>query len=244
MGVPCFSVFRYGFSVLVGAQVGERDGDAGIQESQFTHALGYGRVIIYGGGEDAGIGPELLARAGLVGIAHNLHVVERLSLLVFLLVDVTVAIYLRHHVRRKCVHAAHTHAVESARHLVGALVELTAGMQHGHHHFERALVHLLVLIYRNAAAVVHYGDGIIFVDGYLYVCAVTGHCLVDRVVHGLVHQVVQTFFGDVSNIHCRAFAHGFQALKHLDVTGGIVVSVVLIFCHFVVSVLLVCKVTK
>ncbi len=49
--------------------------------------------------------------------------------------------------------------------------------------------------------------------------AIAGHGLVDGVVHSLVHQVVKTFFADVTDIHRRALAHGLKSLKDLYITG-------------------------
>ena len=56
--------------------------------------------------------------------------------------------------RRKRVHARYAHAVQTARNLVAALVELAAGMEHGQHDFERRLALLFVEVGRDAAAVV------------------------------------------------------------------------------------------
>ncbi len=101
-------------ALFVGPFVGQGDGDAGVQVCQLAHALGYGVVFKFRRGEDGGVGPELLACARQLGVAYDLHVVEWLSLLVFLLVYVAVAEHLRLHVRGECVDAAHAHAVQSA----------------------------------------------------------------------------------------------------------------------------------
>jgi len=92
-------------------------------------------------------------------------------------------------------------------------------MEHGHNHLERALVQFLVLIDRYSATVVFDSDRVVLVDRHLDVVAKACHSLVYRVVYGLVDEVVQTFFADVADIHGRTFAHGFQALQHLDVGG-------------------------
>ena len=217
-------------ALLVGAHVLQRDG-AGVQIGQFAHTLGYDVVLVFRGCEDGAVGPELLARSRQLRVADYLHVVQRLALLVLLLVDVAVAEHLRQHVCRQGVHARHAHAVQTAGNLVGTLVELTAGVEHGHDNFQGRLVHLLVLVDGNATAVVLNGDTVIFVDGYFNVGAVAGHGLVDGVVDGLIDQVVETLLADVSDIHGRALAHGLQSLEHLDVTRGIVTCVVQFFCH-------------
>ena len=88
-----------------------------------------------------------------------------------------------------------------------------------------------VLVYGYSSPIVLHGYGVIFVNRYFDVATITGHSLVDGVVHGFVNEVMQALFADVSNVHRRAFAHRFQAFKHLDVTGRVVVLVVLIFYH-------------
>ena len=224
--------FLTGLSVFVGAQVGKCNLDAGIEEGQFAHTTGNDVPLIVGGGEDGGVWPELLARTAQGGLADDLHGIEGLALLVFLLIDFSVAIDLRCHVARQGIDARDTDAVETAGNLIRAFIELTAGMEDGHDDFESRLVHLLVLVDGDASAVVLYGDRFVFVDGYFDVGAIAGHSLVDRVVDGFVDQVVETFLRDVTDIHGRAFAHGLESFQNLNVTGGIVVCALIIFCHF------------
>ncbi len=221
-----------GLSFVVGTQVGQRDGDACIEECQLAHAAGNDVPLIGGGGEDGGVGPELLSRTPQFGFAHHLDGVERFALLVLLLIDFPVAENLRKHVRRQCVHTTHAHAVQTAADLVGAFVELASGMQHRHDHFEGRLVHFFVLVNGNATAVVLHGDGVVRVDGHFYMGTEACHGLVDRVVNGLVYQMVQSFFADVANIHGRTLADSLKSFEHLNVTGRIVALVFLYFCHF------------
>ena len=116
LGVEHFRLAQVAF--LVGTQVGERDGDSGVQIGQFTHSLGDDVVFVFCSGEDGWVGPELLACAPDFGFSHHFDGIERFSLLVFLLVNLSVAKNLRHHVRRQRVDAAYAHAVESAGDLV------------------------------------------------------------------------------------------------------------------------------
>ena len=59
------------------------------------------------------------------------------------------------------------------------------------------------------------------------------HRLIDRVINGLVDQMVKALLADVTNVHRRAFTYGFQSLEHLNVTRGIILFLVqLFFCHF------------
>jgi hypothetical protein len=50
-------------------------------------------------------------------------------------------------------------------------------------------------------------------------CTVTGHSLVDGVVHYFIYQVVETLLADVSNVHRRAFTDCLKALKDLNAVG-------------------------
>ena len=94
-------------------------------------------------------------------------------------------------------------------------------MEHGQHHFERRFALLFVVVGRDAAAVVAYGDGIIFVDRHVDVGTVAGQRLVDRVVDYLIDQMVQTLLTNVADIHGGALAHRFEALKDLNIRRGI-----------------------
>ena len=86
----------------------------------------------------------------------------------------------------------------------------------------------LVHVHRNTTSVVLYRDRLVLVDGNLDVRAIACHRLVDGVVHGLVHKVMETFLTDIADIHGRTLAHSLKTLQHLNVTGGIVVLVYLI----------------
>ena len=204
-------------ALFVLAKVDEVDGDAGIQVSQLTHTTCDDVPLVGGGGEDGGVWPELLARSRLVGVANNLHIVERLALLILLLIDVSVAEHLRNHVCRQSVHTRHADTVQTTRHLIGALVELTSGVEHGHDDLKGRLMHLLMLVDGNTAAVVLHGDGIILVDGYFDILAKASHCLVDGVIDGFVDQVMKTLLTDVANVHGGTLTHGLKAFEHLNI---------------------------
>ena len=137
------------------------------------------------------------------------------------LVDLAVTMDLDHQPLRQCVHYGCAHAVQTSRDLVAALVELTAGVEHRQHHFERRFALLLVVVGRNTAAVVPDGDGVVLVDRHVDVGAVARQRLVDRVVHDLVNQVVETLLADVADVHGGTLAHRFEALEDLDVRRGI-----------------------
>ena len=108
-------------------------------------------------------------------------------------------------------------AVQAAGHLVGVLVELTAGMQLGHDDLGRRHALFLVDVDRDAAAVVAHRDRAVAVQQHVDAVAEAGEGFVDRVVDHLVDHVMQAgAVVGVADIHARALAHGIEALQDLD----------------------------
>ena len=90
-------------------------------------------------------------------------------------------------------------------------------MEHGKHHLEGRLVHLLVHIHGDTTAVVHHAYAVVFEDSDFDMVGVAGEGFVYGVVHDLIDQMVQAAARDVSDVHRRAFAHGLQTFQHLDI---------------------------
>ena len=193
----------------------QHDLDTGIQERQLTHSVGEDIPVINGLREDRVVRPELHERTGLallpvtrsLLLGDHMHRSQRFAFRIILAVDLAVTIDLHVHLRRERVHAAHTHTVQTTGHLVAVFIELTTGVEHGHHDLQRRFMLLRVHIYRNTTTVILHGDGVILVDMNRYLVAETGERLVDRVIHYLIHQVVQTLQRDIADIHRRPLAH-------------------------------------
>ena len=200
-----------GVALAVGTLVGEFDGDARVEVGQLAQTVGEDVVLVGGGGEYLCVGPELLAGAAQFGFANHLDGIERLALGIFLLVNLAIAEYLRDHASGEGVDAGHTYAVQTARYLVRTLVELTAGMKYGHDDFESRAAFFGVHVNGDASAVVLHDNGVVLTDGYFDVGTIASKGFVNGVVHGLVYQVVQTFFADIADIHGGALTHGLQA---------------------------------
>src|SRR5436309_1738626 len=81
---------------------------------------------------------------------------------------------------------------------------------------------------RDAPPVVHHPDAAIGEQGHVDAAGVPGHRLVDRVVHNLLDEVVQTTFTGRADVHTRTLPDGFEPLEYGD--GGRVV-VILLGCH-------------
>ena len=113
------------------------------------------------------------------------------------------------------------YAVKTARDLVSALAELSAGVEDRHYYLERGLVHLGMLVYRHASAVVRYVYGIVFSYYNVYVLAVAGQSLVHGVVDYLIDKVVQTPAAGGPYVHSGPFPYRIKALKDLYLFGVI-----------------------
>ena len=224
-----------GVALVVLAQVGQGDSNTSIEEREFAHAVGQNVVLIFGGDENGVVWPELLACTTEFGLTHNLDVVEGLSLLVFLLVNLIITENLTSHVLGKSINATDAHAMQTSRDLVASLVELTSSMQHSHNDFQSALVLLLVHIHRDASSIVLNGDAPVFVDGDFDMCTKASQGFVNTVVHRLVDEMVKSLLRNVTDVHCRTLAHGLQSFEDLNVTRAVVRAVLDFFFHCYVS---------
>ena len=95
---------------------------------------------------------------------------------------------------RDGVDAADAHAVQTAGDLVAVVVELAAGVQHGHHHLDGGLaggVHGD----GDAATVVADRDGVVLVNAHIDLVAVAGQGLVDGVVDRCTCHVCRVHIG-------------------------------------------------
>ncbi len=219
------------------ASVGEREGDSGVEEGQVAQTVGQCGVVVDGDGEYRCVGQECDGGAGVGALALYAQLRGGLAAGVFLHVVFAVAVDLGAEVGGEGVDTRYAYAVESARHFVAAFVEFTAGMEHREHYLESAFVLFFVHVDRYASTVVDHCYGVVFVDGHFDVCGKSGQRFVDGVVHHFIHEVMESFLADVADVHRRAFAHGFESFKHLNVARTVVFF--FYFCHVGVDFLLV-----
>ena len=179
--------------------VGDRELDTLVQERQFAQAVRQNFVLVLRRmRENLAVGFESDRRTAVRTFADDLQFGGGHALAERLAVD-----------------------LQTARHLVTALVELTACMEHGQHDLQRRPALLFVVVGRDAAAVVPHGDRTVFVDRHFDIRAIAGQRLVDRVVDHLVYQVMESLLADVADVHGRTLAHGLQPFQHLDARRGI-----------------------
>ena len=117
-------------------------------------------------------------------------------------------------------------AVQPAGDRVARAAELAAGVQHGQDDLDGRPTLALDDADGDAAAVVDDADTPVGLQRHLDVVAVPGERLVDRVVHDLVHQVVQTTRTGRADVHARTLADRLETLEDGDGAGVVAAGVV------------------
>ncbi len=91
--------------LVFGALVGDGDVDAFVEKGKLAQPLGQNIEAVFGGFEHGGIGRERYFGAGLLGLADNLDVLERIAVVEFHVIGLSVAVHLGLKRYRKCVDA-------------------------------------------------------------------------------------------------------------------------------------------
>src|SRR5262249_39561659 len=178
------------------ALISQRDLQAVIQEGQFAQALGQRIEVIFRDGQDFLVRKEMDLGAAFFGSSGFPKFTLRLALGIGLLPDVAFAPNFEIELMAERIDYGDANAVQSARDFVAGGIELSARMQLGEHHLGRRKFLAIDnhVIDRNAAAIVHYSDGVIDVDGYIDARRKTGKRFVDGIVHHFINQVMETHF--------------------------------------------------
>ena len=90
------------------------------------------------------------------------------------------------------VYTGKANTVQTAGDFIAASAEFTAGMKNRKSNFKSVFSGFLMIAYRYSAAVVLYGNDFTFVNGDDDMVAESCHCLIDRVVHKFIDQVMET----------------------------------------------------
>ena len=181
--------------------------------------------------------------AGVVGLAHHLHLLGDLSPGKLHLIDLAVLVDLDLQPLAQGVYHAGAYAVQTAGNLVAAAAKLAAGVEDSEDDLQSGTAGLGLDVHGDAAAVVGDGDGVAGIDGHGDIGAVARQGLVDGVIHNFVHQVMKSRLTGRADVHARALAHRLQALQNLDLRaavlvlhlGGIELLKLVVFCHMLTS---------
>ena len=109
-----------------------------------------------------------------------------------------------------------TNAMQASRNLVTTGSEFATGMQHRQNGFKGTFPSAGVHIGGNPPAVVTDGHRAVLTQHHQNSVAMAREGLIDRVIHHLINQVVQTSWSGGADVHARAFADRFKSLQDLD----------------------------
>ena len=210
-------------------RIRQNDLGAGVQERQFAQAMLERREIEFrdvvkrlGARQKRNFGAALaVCVADDLERRHGIAVAELDEVFLALAPDAALE------PARKRVDDGNADAVQTARHLVGILVELAARVQLGENDLgRRTLRHLIVVLLdagRNSAPVVAHRARPVGVERHLAHLRMAGENLVDAVVDDLVDHVMQTrSVVGVADVHAGAFADRVEPLQHLDAVLAVV----------------------
>src|SRR5690606_8068038 len=168
--------------------VREDDLDAAREEGQLAQPAPHAAVVVaLDFLEDCQVGVEgdLGAGALLGGLAEYREGLHHFAVLEGDAVVLAVAPHLGYELGGERVHYRAAHAVEPARHLVGAGVELTARVKFGEDDLDGGAAFALHGVYGDAAAVVGHASGAVLVEGHFDRIGEAGQAFVDGVVDDL-----------------------------------------------------------
>src|SRR2546429_6443146 len=126
--------------LLPRALVEKGDTDAFVQKRELAEPLGKHVEAVVDRLEDRGVRLPDHGGAGLRRLPPGFEIPLHLAVLVTLVVALPAAAHLDLEPFRERVHDRDADAVETARDLVGVLVELTAGVEGGHHDLDRRAI--------------------------------------------------------------------------------------------------------
>ena len=207
--------------VLAVAFIVERDGDAAVEEREFAKSLREDVEAVDGRFENLLVGLEPDFRSAALRGAGHLEVGDGRAAVIRLLVDLAVTPDFQFERFRERVDDGDADAVKAARHLVGTVLELAAGVQDGEHDFSRGLpaVHE---IDGDATSVVDHRHPPVAVNRDIDLVAEASKGFVNRVVDDFIDQVMQPRGSGRPDVHRGALPDGFQTFENLDAVGRVV----------------------
>lgn len=204
--------------------VDELNDQPGVQEGKLAQAgrqaveLEFRSIRENGGVREEGDGGS---RYFTGAAAHHAQWFRRLAAFKLDLVALAVAADFRLEPVRQGIHAFGAHPVETAGIFVGPLAELASRMQVGQHQFHSGNAEFGVHIHRNAAPVVHNGNGTVHVDYNVNLAAVAGQVLVNGVIQNFKYTMVQAALIRVPNVHAGPLPHSLQAFQFINLRGAV-----------------------
>jgi len=192
------------------------------KEGQLQEALGNLIKVENGLLKDFGVGLKDYAGTVPLGFTRLFHLTGRHAALVALEVLVAVATDFHLQPFGEGIGAGDTHPVQSAGDLIAvAPAELGARVQGGHYYFQSRPFLLGVHINRDASAIVSYLNDVAGVDDQFNPVTFLREDLINSIVNDFVNNMMQTTDAGIAYVHSGMSPDGIQALKHLNLFGGV-----------------------
>ncbi len=196
-------------SVLQNSFISEDYLDPLIEESQLPQPLGEDIMVEFNRFKDRSIGHKRDGRSGPGADSRYLHRPLRYPAPVLLLIYLSIPANLGDQPFREGVDTAIADAVQSGcgfvSHIIPA-VELAAGMQDGHNHFQGRFSQGRVGINGNTSSVIGDRYASIGMDHHLYLGAETGYRLIYGVIDELRDEMMKPGGAGGAYEHTRAFS--------------------------------------
>ena len=195
---------------LSGSLVGQNDSDPGVEKCELSQPSGEKIVVKFDIAEGTVAWREPEFGTGPVGFSDYPQVGYRLAVTILLKMSPSVSPDPKSERRRKRIDHRNPDSVETARYLVGVLVEFSSCVEDGHDDFGRRTPFLRMKVHGNAPTVVTNRYRFTLVNCDLDFSAMPGERFIDRIVDGLEDEVVKA--GSVIGIadeHSRTFSDGF-----------------------------------
>ena len=105
--------------------------------------------------------------------------------------------------------------MQAAGYFISPAAEFAAGMKNCENYLYGRKSCFFLDIDRNSTAVIHYRDRIILINLHFDLITIAGQGLIYRIVHDLIHKVVEAPHRSTSNIHTGTFTDRLQPFQYL-----------------------------
>ena len=116
-------------------------------------------------------------------------------------------------VSRQCIHHRRTYPMQTAAGLVITVIKFSSRMECGK--YQTLCRHSLFMhANRNTTAVIDNRSRTILFQIHLDPVTFPCQMFIHRIIHDLIHQMVQTFSGNTSDVHTRSLPNRFQSFQY------------------------------
>ena len=168
-----------------------------------------------------------------IAVSRHLQGIAGLTSFISLFVNFTFLINGNFQPVRKGVYNRSTHTMQPTGYLISAAAEFAACMQYGKYHFHCGNTRFMIDAHRNAASIIFYCYGIIFIDCHNNFITKTSKCFVNGIIHNLIHKMMKSSCRSASNVHTGPFSDCFKSLQYLNLVCSVFRTHISLLNHFI-----------